>query len=180
MQSHAKAGKRYAKALFDLAGETGQIDKVRADLDAIQQALATIPELAKFMRDYMLPMAIRTKTLTELFSGKVTPLTFKFLRLVEEKKRCAILDQICAAFIDLHDQMLGIVKGQMTAPFQLETADVQLVTSFAQTKTKGRLKLSTFIDQSLLGGFRLRLGDVVYDASTAAQLHMLKEKMINV
>ncbi|MDD4870422.1 MAG: ATP synthase F1 subunit delta [Kiritimatiellae bacterium] len=180
MLHHVKAAKRYAKALFDLARETGQIDAVRADLESIHDLLNKNSELALFMRDYMLPMTIRMKNLTALFSGRATPLTFRFIKFVEEKKRCGILSQICKAFVDLNDRMLGIVKGQMTSPFKLDQTDIQSVTTYAQTKTKGRLSLSVVLDPALIGGFRLRLGDVVYDASTTAQLHMLKEKMINV
>lgn len=179
MLSHAKATKRYAKALFDLARELRQIDTVRADLESLHDLLNQAPELTRFMHDYMLPMTIRMKSLTELFSSRVTPLTFRFIKFIEGKKRCGILNQICTAFIDLNDQMLGIVKGQMTSPFELNQTDVQSVTAYAQTKIKGHLSLSVVLDPALIGGFRLRLGDVVYDASARAQLHMLKEKMIN-
>ena len=180
MLAHSKAAKRYAKALFDLVRQSQEIASTRADLNAIIQLLQDNPELTKFMHDYMLPVSIRTSILAEIFSNRVTPLVFRFISLIEEKKRCGILAQICASFADLHDAMLGIVKGQITSPLALEQTDVQTLTSYAQTKTKGHLVLSTIVEPSLLGGFKLRLGDVVYDASVAAQLHMLKEKMISV
>jgi len=82
--------------------------------------------------------------------------------------------------VALHDLLLGIIKGQLTFPIEFEQSDVQALTSYAQAKTKGLLVLSTIIEPSLLGGFKLRVGDVVYDASVAVQLNMLKEKMISV
>ena len=180
MRVHSKAAKRYAKALFDLACQSNEIDNVRADLDSIQELLQKNPELTKFMHDYMLPASIRTSILAGIFSGRVTPLTFRFINLVEEKKRCGILTQICVSFVALHDLLLGIIKGQLTFPIEFEQSDVQALTSYAQAKTKGLLVLSTIIEPSLLGGFKLRVGDVVYDASVAVQLNMLKEKMISV
>jgi len=179
LQSHTKAAKRYARALFDLARESGQVDNLRADMEAMRNLLDSVPGLAAFMHNYMLPVTIRTRVITELFSGRVTPLTFRFLMFTEKKKRCSIFGQICEGFIELHDQMLGIVKGRITSPFEMRETDVQSVTGFAGTKTSGKLSLSVALDPALIGGFRLRLGDIVYDASTAVQMQMLKEKMIN-
>jgi len=177
---HSKAAKRYAKALFDLALKSGELDSIRGDLEAILKLMHDAPDLVKFMRDYMLPASARTKTLAEIFSSRINELTFRFIRLLEEKKRCGILDNICVSFANMHDQMQGIIKGQITSPIMFESQDIQTITTYAQTKTEGRLVLSTVIDPSLLGGFKLRLGDVVYDASVAAQIHTLREKMISV
>lgn len=180
MLAHSKAAKRYAKALFDLARQSGELDKARADLDSIQELLQSAPELAKFMHDYMLPASARARVLDEIFSSRINVLTFRFIKLIEEKKRCGIMAQICVSFTDMYDQMLGIVKGQITSAVKFEQSVIQEITGYAQTKTKGRLILSPVIDPSILGGFKLRLGDVVYDASVAAQLHTLREKMIGV
>jgi F-type H+-transporting ATPase subunit delta len=178
--TRSRAAKRYAKALFDLARQTGETDSIRRDIDKLQELMNSMPDLSSFMRNYMLPRATRTITIDEIFSGMVNLLTFQFISLLEEKKRCGILAQVCVAFVDLHDRMLGMVKGRITTPVQLEKSDIEAVTSYARTKTEGQLLLSTVVDPSLLGGFKLRLGDVVYDASVSAQLHMLKEKMISV
>jgi F-type H+-transporting ATPase subunit delta len=155
---HSKAAKRYAKALFDLARQSNEIDKIRLDINSILTLLQNNPELVKFMHNYMLPASIRVNTLTEIFSSRVTSLIFRFINLIEEKKRCGILGQICTSFVDLHDSMLGIVKGQITSPVQFEEADIKSLTSYAQTKAEGRLVLSPIVDPSLLGGFKLRLG----------------------
>jgi len=175
----SRAAKRYAKALFIMARESGKTDRIRADVEKMLTLLNNMQDLSQFMRNYMLPMATRTNALREIFSGMLDPLSFQFISLLEDKKRCGILAQVCIAFVDLHDAMLGIVKGSITTPIQLEKSDIAAVTDYARTKMEGQLQLSTVIDKALLGGFKLRLGDVVYDASLSAQLHMLKEKMIS-
>lgn len=180
MVVHSKAAKRYAKALFDLSSKSGELDSIRGDLDAILKLIQDTPELARFMRDYMLPASARTRILAEIFSTRINTLTFRFIKLLEEKKRCGILDNICVSFANMHDTMQGIVKGQITSPIHLDQQDIQLITDYARTKTEGRLVLATVIDPELLGGFKLRLGDVVYDASVAAQIHTLRERMISV
>ncbi len=180
MLVHSKAAKRYAKALFDLAVRSGELDSIRSDIDAILKLMQDAHEFARFLRDYMLPASARTRILSEIFSNRINTLTLRFIRLLEEKKRCGILDNICVSFANMHDEMLGMVKGQITSPLTLEPGDVRLITEYARTKTEGQLVLSTLIDPALLGGFKLRLGDVVYDASLAAQLHNLREKMISV
>jgi len=148
-------------------------------VEAIHNLLQSSAEVARFMGNYMLPQSARHNVITGLFSGKISPLAFRFVLFVERKKRGRILGQICSAYVDLHDQVLGIVKGLLSAPFELEEEDVRAVTAYARKKTEGQLRLSTLLEPPLLGGFKLRLGDTVYDASVAAQLNMLKEKLAN-
>lgn len=173
-----RASKRYARALFDLANESGALAEVRNDVDALLALVRDTPELSAFFDNYLLPRSARKAFLESAFSGRLNPLTYRFLLLVEEKKRGGLLADICAGFIDRHDAMQGIVRGTAASPYALDPESMALLSAYAQAKIKGQPRLEPVRDPFLLGGVRLQLGDTVYDMSMAAQLRMLREKMI--
>ena len=177
MQAAARVARRYSRALFALARQTGQVDAVQADLRGLDAWLASSADLRGFLMDYLIPREARRRALAALFENRVSPLAFRFLMFVESRKRSGVLGQICEAFTRQHEALLGIVRGQLCSAFALSPADTALLTGRIEARTPGRLELTAAVEPSLLGGFRLRPGDMVYDLSLAAQLRMLRKRM---
>jgi F-type H+-transporting ATPase subunit delta len=174
----SRAARRYAKAVFGLALETGQLDAVKDDLSSLQTLALQSNELARFLGDYHLSRQIRETLLTRIFSDRLHPLSFQFLRFLESKRRLGLLSQICVSFVGLHDSMSGIVRGRLTSAFALDSIDVAAISDRAEAKGEGRLRLDVDVDADLLGGFRLRIGDVIRDLSMAGQLRRLRQRLV--
>ena len=178
MMVPSRAARRYAKALFGLARETGQIDAVKDDLSALQSAIERSKELARFLTDTHSSRHAREELLKTLFSGRLQPLSFRFLAFLESKRRLGLLEQVCASFMALHDSMNGIVRGRLTAAFELDPAVVSAISDRAEAGATTRLRLAVDVDADLLGGFKLRVGDVVHDLSVAGQLRRLRQQLV--
>lgn len=178
MRVPSRAAKRYARALFNLARETGQIDAVKDDVSVLQSLALQSSELSHFLGDTHLPRRTREELLKRLFSGRLQPLSFRFLVFLESKRRLGLLEPICASFLGLHDTMKGIVRGRLTSAFELEPTDVTAISSRAEPGTGGQLRLDVNVDADLLGGFKLRVGDVVHDLSLAGQLRALRQRLV--
>lgn len=174
----SRAARRYAKALFGLASETGTVDAVKDDLAALRDLALQSNELARFMGDYHQSQRAREKLLKSLFSGRLTPLSFRFVMFLEEKRRLGLLDSICASFMELHDRMNGIVRGRLESAFELAPADVAAISDRAGASAAGRVRLAAAVKADLLGGFRLRMGDVIHDFSIAGQLRRMRQRLV--
>jgi F-type H+-transporting ATPase subunit delta len=164
--------------LFGLALETGTLDAVKEDLAALQQLTARSSELARFLADYHLSRRARGKLLTNLFSGRLTPLGFRFVMFLEEKRRLKLLDSICASFMQLHDRMNGVVRGRLESAFELDPADITAISDRAEATGTGRVQLALDVKPDLLGGFRLRIGDVIRDFSISGQLRRMRQRLV--
>jgi F-type H+-transporting ATPase subunit delta len=173
----SKAAPRYAQALLDLARERACAEPVRSDLAGIREAIRVSPDLARFLPNHALGRQVREKTVRALFYGKVHPLTFQFLMLVEGKKRLGLLGDIADSFLEQYDRMKGIVKGRVTSAHPLPEEIVREITAKMRSRTPGDLVLSSSLDEKLLGGFKVQVNDVVYDFSVLAQLRRVKEIM---
>mgnify|MGYP001573902141 CR=1 FL=1 len=178
MRVPSRAAKRYAKALFNLARETGQMDAVRDDLAALQSLALESSELSRFLADTHWSRRARAELLKNLFSNRLQPLSYRFLVFLESKRRLGLLEPICASFLGLHDDMKGIVRGRLTSAFALEPTDVTAISARAEPGAGGALRLDVNVDTGLLGGFKLRVGDVVHDLSLAGQLRALRQRLV--
>jgi F-type H+-transporting ATPase subunit delta len=174
----SRAARRYAKALFELALETGQLEAVTNDLASLQTLVAQSDELARFLGDYHLSRQSRENLLTTLFAGRLQPLCFRFLLFLESKRRLGLMMQIGVSFRSLHDRMSGIVRGRLTSAFVLDSSDVAAISERVEARGEGRLQLDVDVDADLLGGFRLRVGDVIRDFSMAGQLRRLRWRLV--
>lgn len=170
MKMQAPAARRYARALCALAQDAGARDAVRADLAALKRALDSSPELLRFSGNYLVPQGIRDQSLKQLFESRVQPLTWRFLRFLESKRRLGILGQIAAVYEDDEQARSGVVRGTVTTAVPLDDGRLVAVSGRASAKTGYTVTLSKVVDASLLGGFCLQVGDTVYDYSLAARL----------
>ncbi len=178
MKLRSRAAQRYAKALHDLASSEGLMDAVRGDLVKIQSDLAGSGDLRSFIGNYQYTSARRLKTLESLFAARVHPLVWRFIRLLESKRRLGILDEICSDFKEQDERQRGILRGRLTSAYGLSAEAVSDVALHAGNRIRKQLILETEEKPELLGGCRLQVGDTVYDFSLAARLRMIRQTMM--
>jgi F-type H+-transporting ATPase subunit delta len=177
MKLRSRAAVRYAVALHDLAAAAQCGEAVARDMRRLRQWIAGVAGLSGFLANALLPRQHRQTILSRLFEGAVEPLTWRFLCLVESKRRMGLLDDICASFLEHDEARQGIVRGRLTAVATPGPAEVGEITARAGRRTGKRVVLQTAEDPALLGGYRLQVGDTVYDLSLAARLRMLRRTM---
>jgi F-type H+-transporting ATPase subunit delta len=154
------------------------MDSVRGDLAKIQSDLAGSGDLRGFIGNYQYSSARRLGILESLFATRVHPLVWRFIRLLESKRRLGLLAEICADFKDLDERQRGILRGRLTSAFALSAETVKDVALHAGERIKKQLILETEEKPGLLGGCRLQVGDTVYDFSLAARLRMIRQTMM--
>ena len=111
MKLRSRAARRYARALHDIAAEASVLDAVSVELKSLQRSLAASPELRAFVDNYLLPSDARERVLTELFSQRLHPLVWRFVRFLESKRRLGLLAEICADYLEQEEARQGIVRG---------------------------------------------------------------------
>jgi F-type H+-transporting ATPase subunit delta len=81
--------KRYAQALFDLAIELKQLEKVEKDMLLIGKVLRENRELRVILANAVLDNYKKVRVLNKIFDGKIEVITLKFLQLITGKNRVA-------------------------------------------------------------------------------------------
>ena len=177
MKLRSRAAVRYAIALYDSAESIQAVEPVAHDLRLLREWIAGVPELPGFLANYLLPRQDRATILSRLFEPVVHPLTWRFLRFVEAKRRLNLLGEMCEGFLERDEERKGIVRGELTSAFALSSKETDEIAARAGSRMGKRVLLRTEEQSELLGGYRLRIGDLVYDLSLAARLRMIRQGM---
>jgi len=167
------AARRYAEALLEIATEEGQVAPYRRSLEQI--AVSFTPEVIRSLRDPRIPLERRREALTAAVKDEPKAIR-AVLDLMIERDRMAILPDVIRAYGDLVDRREGVLKAKITTTRALESADQsELVRSLEQASGK-TIRATFAVDQSLIGGAKVQIGDRLIDSSLRTQLdHLARE-----
>jgi F-type H+-transporting ATPase subunit delta len=171
--------KRYAVAFLSATAEQKCLDAVEQDVTSLLQLLETSPEFATFVVHPLLTPEEQRATVNALFKGKAHALTLKLFDVLIERERLPDLAAILEQALDLIKVEKGILAVDVVSaePF-LKRQEDELSKKLA-ARTGKTIELTTRVDESLIGGFRLRIGDVVEDYSLVTKLETFKQNVIN-
>ncbi len=169
---------RYAQAAFDLAREDGALDRIEADVEALDQALAGSPDLRALIASpvYSREEQGRAIGAVALRMG-LTPTMSNLLQLMAQKRRLFALPQLVRALRGLLARARGEVAAEVVSAQPLNP-DQQARLERTLSEVEGRrVKVSTRVDPSLIGGLVVRLGSRMIDTSVRSKLGRLQTLM---
>lgn len=163
----------YAEAAFRIAKE----GKVLPAWDALIAELAAVADRPE-MRALVSNPLIGNDKLYGVFAGVLkSPLDQKaqnFLRILIENGRIDSLQELTSQFSALKNAEEGTADAEIVSAFPLTDAQVKELVDGLTRKFKKTLKAHVSVDQSLIGGVRVVVGDNVFDTSVKAQLERMK------
>src|SRR4051812_12310206 len=108
---------RYAKSIFDLAVETGELETVYTDMKLLHQICSVSRDFVNVLRSPIIPPDKKEKIIQSVFKGKVSKLTGSFTRLLVTKGRENNFLEITSAFIDFYKERKGIQTLKLTTAY---------------------------------------------------------------
>lgn len=170
-----KSAIRYSKALLELAVEQNKVDLILKDMDFFFHSSRDNNDLLVFLKSPVIRADKKLNVLNELFSH-FNVLTTSFIQLIVKNGRESLLPEIAASFITLVKDHKGIVPLTLISATTLSKESKDKILS--KIKISGQIELTELIDEKLIGGFVVRIGDIQIDASVNNQLKKLKLDLI--
>ena len=172
------AAERYAKALFQLAKEQGEVSSVRAELRGLGSLLEENAELRQVLLQPLHPAAQRRAVLASI-SEKLgaSQLLKNFYAFLVDQRRLVAFAAIEDAYGALADADAGLTKAQVRTAAPLTEDQRRRLQSALGARAGGSVELEVEIDPSLLGGVVAQIGDTVYDGSLESQLQQLRASL---
>jgi len=169
----------YARAAFELAEADGTLGEWSGALDTAGQLLAD-GRVASYLASPALSDDKRLTFLSDLFRSANASLLAgsdtkgkNFLKLLIENDRVDVLPEIAEHFEVLKAEVENVVDVTVTSATALDDAERQSIVTALKSRLGRDVKLSTKIDENLIGGAVIRAGDVVIDGSLRARLEGL-------
>lgn len=175
--AQTRAAIRYAKAVLDLAKEKKSAPNVNADMKSIAHTVEASRELNDMLQSPVIPAATKKSALLAVFKG-LHALSVNLIDTLIVNNRIDILGTVAQKYNDLFDQEQGTQVAKVTSVVPLTDELKKLVLAKVIELTGKEAEINNVIDESILGGFILRIGDLQYDASIANKLSKLKREFI--
>ena len=175
MPGRRVSGKRYAQALFELAVERDQVDQWADDLSFVDQSLQNA-ELRLFLEHADVPAAEKIKAIDAGLPG-VDPLVRNLVALLVTRGQVRLAHDVQAAYRNLLDEHRGRQPVEVTSAVPLDPREVERIGHFVVDLIHKQPVISTVVDESILGGVIIQIGDQLLDGSTRARLEGLRSKI---
>ena len=167
---------RYAKSLFELAQETGKLDRVKADMELFLELISVSKDFRLLMVSPVVRPDKKVLVLDALLSEKVDGLTVKFYKLLTAKRRERYLGGIAKAFIEKYKEFNKIVTIEIRTVSPMSESMRKQVIDLLEKRRDITVELVETIDPTLIGGFIVSTGNLRYDSSLSHSIKKLKKE----
>ncbi|RQD72290.1 MAG: ATP synthase F1 subunit delta [Tindallia sp. MSAO_Bac2] len=173
---------KYARALFEAVLESDSLEPGSAleELDAIT---ASFDEVPKFYQLYTSPVISddeKKKMLTSIFKDRLSPEIYHFLLILIDKQREIAFLDIHAVFQKLTEEYQKKMKVTVITAVPLNDETVDRLRQTLNRVTGKEVELFNQVDDSIIGGAMLRMGDQVIDGTLRRRLNIMKDELTQI
>ncbi|RED48907.1 ATP synthase F1 subunit delta [Seonamhaeicola aphaedonensis] len=170
-----RAAIRYAKAALSLASDQKAAEAVNNDMIAIAKTISENEELDQVLKSSVVKTEVKSAVLSKIFP-KLTKVSSSLFNLLIDNKRIGILGDVAQKYTELFDELNGKEIAQVTTAIPMTKAlEIKVLAKVKQLTNKA-VELENIVDESIIGGFILRIGDKQYNASVQNKLNRLKRE----
>lgn len=166
----------YAKALFLVASDTGQLDAVNGDMRLVADTCADNRILSTVFANPVIPEHRKTAVLRDLFGERVGKVSMMFMEFIVRKRRTVNLRGIADAFVQLYRDSKGIVLSHLVTATPVGDDIKEAVCRKVGDFTNKEVELVTEVDPSILGGMSITFDGNMYDARLSTAVAELRKE----
>jgi F-type H+-transporting ATPase subunit delta len=171
-----EAARVYAEALFDVAKAKGKLDAIRDELGQFADALDRERELQVFFFSPYFSSAEKIEGARRAIRD-ADPEFVNFLELLIEKGRMPEIFQVRRHFDELWKEENKRIDVTVTSAVELDPGVVAKVGEEIERQTGRKVELASRVDEDILGGIVLQVGNMVLDASIRSRLEKLRKSV---
>jgi len=168
----------YAQAGVGAAGEDveGLMDELKS---LVTEVLDKFPELEQVFGSALVPQEEKLGMLDRVFGGRLSTITLNLLKVLAKHDRLGMLRHVVCSADELWQAQSGRVPVQVQSAVALDATLIQELRDMLSKVLECEPIISTEVDPELIGGFVVRMGDKVFDASTRTNLERTRQAMIS-
>jgi F-type H+-transporting ATPase subunit delta len=180
MNSDQTVAKRYAKALFEIASQMNITTEVEEQLKALVTTIQGDADIEKFLHHPNISVSVKMDAVKNGFKGGLSDVVVNTLQLLLERGREASVPALSEAYVKIANESLGRAKAVVRSPYPLSDKETEEITTFFSKLSGKSIRLEQQIDESLLGGIQVRIGDRLYDGSLKSKLANMHRALVEI
>lgn len=166
--------KRYAIALYDFSNQRGELDVVIVQVQSFIDAYRQEPKLREAVASPRVGSEQISHFIAELSHRQSDSLS-RFIGLVYEHRREDILYDIFLSFILWHKSQTGTCDATLEVAHEPDVQEIERLREILQKIVGGSIRFKVELNSDLIGGFRLRVEDLMIDSSLKSSLDRYRQ-----
>ena len=174
-----ETSERYSRALFEVAKEAKDLDKVEEDIKNLNFLLNRSLEIKNFFHNPSQSKDNQNnviKLLTENLNFSKNLKNFMFLLI--EKRRILFIEKIIDSFLKLCSQKRGEIEASLISSKELSKKEIEDISKDLSSSMGSTIKFDYKVDKDLIGGLKLQLGSFMIDTSIKNKLKKYEQMML--
>tara|TARA_X000000368_G_scaffold416624_1_gene410999 strand:+ start:245 stop:802 length:558 start_codon:yes stop_codon:yes gene_type:complete len=174
-----ETSERYSRALFELANENKELDKVESDIKKFQSIFQTNTDIKNFIKNPTLNINTQNKFINLLAENLNFSKNLKnFFLLLILKRRIFFLSKILKSFLKLCSKKRGEIDASLISSKELSSIELDNLNKDLSKSMGHDLKFDYKVDKELIGGLQLQLGSFMIDTSIKNKLKKYEQAML--
>lgn len=173
-----RVAKRYAKAFMEVL-PSEKVENAVQEMSEIKKALAKDKKLRSFFSSPIISNDKKMNVSREIFKSFSSEVQ-RLVHLLIENERIDNLKEVAECFIERYRNINGIKKVVLLSAHPLTTNQVDLIIDKIKEDlliSKDKILIEQKIDESLIGGFILKVDDKQFDSSIKSKLTRIKQEL---
>ena len=166
--------KRYAKSLIELSIERDQLMECYNDLVLVNKVCSENNDFILMLKSPIIGTDKKLAIIKSIFTNQLSKLTLSFIEIITKKKRESLLSSIAKSFIELYKTHNKIISASVITSVPLDESLREKIILLVQKDTNFEVELDEKINQEIIGGSIVNIGDYQLDNSVKTQLKNLK------
>lgn len=162
----------YAEAVFARAKESDKLD-LWSDMLGFLAEIVLDPRVEALVSNPEIDAATLSGLMLDIGGGRLSDEGQNLVRVLVENRRLNVLAEIAELYEGLKNESLGTLEVQVQAPYPINQAQQQQLAKALEKRLGREIKITSEQDPSLIGGLRVRAGDLIIDGTVQGQLHQL-------
>lgn len=176
----SQVANRYAQALFDLAVESDVADTMYSQIEDLSNVIYQNKELYSVLRSPLITKDDKKKVIDSIFEEKLDRYTLNFIKVLVDNDRTTEIKNVVEEYKKLLNERNNILEGVAITAIEMDKENLRALEEKLSLKYNKKVILENKIDESIIGGVVVKIGNEEIDSSVRNRLNTLRESLIEV
>lgn len=169
----------YAKSMFDASKDDDRLKLVYEELNLVKETIDSNSRLMQVFSHPLLSKNEKKDIVKNIYEKSLSNLTINFLYVLIDAKRFEMVSSIIDEFNNLYDIENNVLNGTIITKSKLSNEEINRYEEKLTASLKSHVKLNNVLDETILGGAIVKIGDKLIDSTLKGQLNELRKELIN-
>ena len=171
---------RYAQALFEVGEETQTTSELYQELKQLVDILNENKDLYNFLKSPLIGRDDKKNVMKNIFENQLSKNMNNFLKIVIDKDRMSTIGNIQESYKNLLNDKNNILEGTVITAVALNEKEIKDLEKNLSTKYNKNVTLTNVVDETILGGVLVKLGNEEIDGTIRTRLSRMKKQLSQV